>query len=157
MSVTMRVDAADLEDVIRKYDSIGKGVKRVDKRHFRQAARPYILAMKIRAPRAGQVVKRYNTPKLSGKIRAPKGSGVVVATYSPGNLGKSFADLRLRRVKKAIVIGPNARRKNIADGYYARFVEDKKPFAKAIWSASRPIVLRRLVKIYQKRINEAIR
>lgn len=155
--VTMKIDDRDLADVIRRYDSVKKHASRVGTRQFRAAALPYISRMILQAPRATRTVHRYSTPKLSNKLRAPKGRGVKVATYKPGNMARSFADLRLRRVRGGIVIGPNVRRKDRPDGYYARFREDHDPFVGAIWMQSRPIVRRRIIAAYERAIKRAVK
>ena len=78
--------------------------------------------------------KRYNTPKLVNKLRAPKGKGRVAATYLSGNLKNAVMDLAERRKKyaksPAVVIAPlysRSRAKTvgkgkIVDAYYAHMV-----------------------------------
>lgn len=164
MAVTMHISAKELDIADRNVERLLKKVGGVSKKDFNKAAKPYIMAVRLAAPKADKEVKRYDTPKLTGKIRAPKGSGVVVARYAPGNAGRSFQSLRLRRVKNAVVVGPK-RAKGLAargtfsgrrvDGYYVGMLDKKRPFVGAAWRVARPAVLSNIRKVYQRKIKEA--
>ena len=83
------------------------------------------------APKSKRAHKRYNTAKVVKAIRAPKGRGNVVATYYPGNLGRSLQVMKFNRAKSKVFVGAklartargnfNGRR---VDGYYLHMVEE---------------------------------
>lgn len=114
---------AELNTLIRKLDGLVDTARRNRDRVLMEAAGPLKSAIAGRAPQSDKAHKRYSTPKISGKLRAPKGSGVVAATYAPGNLRKSVQTLRFRR-SKAVFIGPRVQRSGgkTPDGYYAHMV-----------------------------------
>lgn len=114
---------SELNTLIRKLDGLSAASKRERDRVLTEAAGPLRSAIAGRAPQSDKPHSRYSTPKISGKLRAPKGRGVVVATYQPGNLRKSVQTLRFRR-SKAVFIGPKVRRSGgqMPDGYYAHMV-----------------------------------
>lgn len=104
-------------------------------------------AAKTAAPRSLKPHYRYSTPKLNKGTRAPKGMGVKVATYNPGNLGASIRVLKFSRAKSKVfvgaklakgaspqgIFGPGGR----SDGYYLHMVEQGTKNASA-----RPFFLR---------------
>ena len=104
------------------------------------------------APKGRIVHRRYSTAKVNKSMRAPKGMGTVVATYSPGNLARSMQVLKLRRVKSGVIVGANLAKGSAkgnfggtrTDGYYLHMVEGGtnkwagKPFFMATWNRSRP-------------------
>ncbi len=114
---------SELNTLIRKLDGLSDATKRDRDRVLTEAAGPLRSAIAGRAPQSDRPHSRYSTPKISGKLRAPKGSGVIKATYQPGNLRKSVQTLRFRR-SKAVFIGPKVRRSagQMPDGYYAHMV-----------------------------------
>lgn len=117
---------AELNAIIRDLQNSGKNVKRGANAVLKAAAEPLRAAIARRAPVSAAPHSRYNTSKISKAIRAPKGSGQPVATYTPGNLKQSFQILPLRRVKFAKIIGPVVSKgegAKMPDGYYAHMVE----------------------------------
>lgn len=114
---------SELNTLIRKLDGLSGATKRERDRVLMEAAGPLRSAIAGRAPQSDKPHSRYSTPKISGKLRAPKGMGRIVATYQPGNLRKSVQTLRFRR-SKAVFIGPKVRRSGgqMPDGYYAHMV-----------------------------------
>lgn len=83
----------------------------------------------------------YNTHKLIRRLKAPKGQGVKIATYAPGNLMRSIIDIaerrtRLKKQTYKVIIGPYYRGRgplggkaraifnseSKIDGYYAHMV-----------------------------------
>lgn len=124
------------------------------------AAQPLVEKASRSAPVSRKLHYRYNTPKLVRKLRAPNGKGVRVATYGPGNLGRSIQSLSFRRMKRSILVGPKLGRQKPSkgkfvsrarvDGWYAHFVEagTKKQraqgFLKAAAGSTRQIVVKRL-------------
>jgi HK97 gp10 family phage protein len=117
---------SELNALIRDLQGVSDTARRDTNRVLTEAAGPLRAAIQGRAPVSLSPHKRYNTPKILGKLRAPKGSGRVVATYQPGNLGKSFSILNFRRAKNAKFIGPRLDKSGggrTPDGYYAHMVE----------------------------------
>lgn len=105
------------------------------RRRIALAAAPLVISsIQGISPQSKKEHKRYNTPKLVNKLRAPKGLGRVVSTYLPGNLKNSVMNLADRRKKfaksPAVVIAPlysRSRAKIIGkgksvDAYYAHMV-----------------------------------
>lgn len=114
----------ELNTLIRRLDGLSPAAKRDRDRILTEAAGPLRSAIAGRAPQSDKPHNRYSTPKISGKLRAPKGRGVIAATYQPGNLRKSINTLRFRR-SKAVFIGPKVDKRGSgrgADGYYAHMV-----------------------------------
>lgn len=110
------------------------GSKKTLQKISRKASKPVVEAARRNAPqlKKGEETYRYDTPKLIGKLRAPKGFGRVVATYKKGNLAGAIRALNLRKTIYAIIgpfirkrgdgagtYGPGTRR---FDGYYAQMV-----------------------------------
>lgn len=105
------------------------------RREIAQAAVPIVVpAIQNASPVSKKEHKRYNTPKLVNRLRAPKGMGRVAATYLPGNLRNAVIDLATRRKKYAkapvVVIAPLYSRSKAkvvgkgksVDAYYAHMV-----------------------------------
>lgn len=87
-------------------------------------------AAEASAPKSKAIHYRYNTAKLTKKIRAPKGSGNKVASYTPGNLGRSINVLKFSRAKSKVFVGAKLARRATGnfsgrrtDGYYMHFTE----------------------------------
>jgi hypothetical protein len=116
---------AEINDLIRTLQGVSDTAKKDSDRVLTEAAGPLRSAIAGRAPVSDAPHKRYSTPKISKKIRAPKGMGVVKATYQPGNLSRSFAVLSFRRAKFAKFVGPKIDKRGggrMPDGYYAHMV-----------------------------------
>ena len=107
-------------------------------------------AAEAAAPRSKAPHYRYNTAKLTKKIRAPKGSGNIVATYQPGNLGRSISVLKFSRAKSKVFVGAKLARRPTGnfsgrrtDGYYLHMVEQgtkqskANPFFHSSWQRSK--------------------
>lgn len=143
-SVQARLDGAD--EFTRKIVALFNEIKRWDLRQeIAQAAAPVVIAS-ARKRAANSFVNNkihytYNTPKVIGKIKAPKGKGRKTGVYYPGNLQRSIVDIadkRQRYKKKTykVIIGPfyrgrgpsfgSARQifnsENRINGYYAHMV-----------------------------------
>lgn len=122
-------------------------------------------AIKAAAPVASvPVVKRYSTPKVFGRLKAPKGQGKVVAEYHRGNLKRAMRILNLRRAK-GVYIGAYSRgsKQGIfkgarADGYYLHMIENgtkyspPKPFISRAFDASKGEALGRIIADLKKKI-----
>lgn len=163
----IRLNDIDFDNLMREFAEITKklDVKRVRK-VLQYAARPYISAVQAAAPRSKAVHYMYNTPKWSNKLRAAPGDAVQFrsSTYHPGNLAKSFKELRLRKLRNArrVIVGPVVARKaqgrtfgrgssaRSVNGFYAPWVEfgtpiqRKNPFSQKAWDATRGLVMQKI-------------
>ncbi len=101
------------------------------KRIMRPGAKILQSAIAANARRSKKVHLRYNTGKVDKGIRAPKGSGNVVATYDPGNLARAIAIFNFRR-SNSLHVGPKvAKGQNTyghfsgrrVDAFYAGWIE----------------------------------
>lgn len=116
---------SELNALIRALQGVSEVAKKDTDRILREAAGPLRAAIAGRAPHSAAPHSRYSTPKIAAKLRAPKGSGVVKATYQPGNLAKSFQVLAFRRARYAKFVGPRIDKQGggrTPDGYYAHMV-----------------------------------
>lgn len=123
---------------MKEFEQIVANVRRGRKAVLKASAQILINEIKFRAPISKKPHKRYSTPKINKGRRAAKGSGVVVATYMPGNLRFSFSTLNLRRTS-AVFVGAKLDKRGgggvynssaNADGYYAHMVERGTKYAK---------------------------
>lgn len=136
----------ETNDLIRKLQRIEGVITKDTTGIFKDASRIIISAIKGRAPMSDRAHKRYS-------------NGNVVATYKPGNLRRSIQVLPLRRVKRAVVIGPRARG-GTPDGYYARFLEfgtvkmSKIPFVGPAVEASYGIAQKFTLELLKRRIEK---
>lgn len=131
----------NISGITQVLDATGRFSKELAKPENRRrialaASHLVTAAIQGETPISDRIHYRYKTPKISGKLRAPKGLGRKVASYVPGNLRKSTMDLSERRSKYKkfgiVIVGPLYSRKsrgnNIgsskrnADGYYAHMV-----------------------------------
>ena len=115
-----------------------------------------VAAIKGRTPEGVSKHSRYK--KVNSKKRMPKGSGIIVATYRPKNLRKSFAVLgKLRRTRLALIVGARLGGKR-NDGYYVHFVNNNvtmtngkirigQKFIESAVQAAGPVALRSLISI----------
>lgn len=151
---------AELNTLIHKLDGIPGIVKRDRDRILTEAAGPLQSAIAGRAPQSDKPHQRYSTPKANRSTRAPKGMGVVVATYQPGNLRKSVQTLRFRR-SKAVFIGPKVDKAGggkMPDGYYAHMVnfgtvhQSAKRFVEAGVAAAGDTSLRLATELTKRKI-----
>lgn len=109
---------------LRKFEALLESDR---KEILRYAAQPLISTIRSATPVGSVVHRRY--PSKKGTARAPKGSGTVVATYSPGNLRASIEELTNLRRTDSVWVGPRGRRikrggPNKGDGYYAVMVDN---------------------------------
>ena len=74
-----------------------------------EAAKIGVTIAQQEAPRADEVVKIYNTAKISKKFRAPKGKGTVKKVIRPGNLAKHikiYTHGKFKKINSAVFYGP---------------------------------------------------
>ena len=144
---------------------LGRDVTRNAKSDLRDAGNLMLSAVKGKVPIGTKPHKRY---RKIGRRRAPKGFGVVEATYKPGNLKRSFMVLPLRRAKTAVFIGPALGKNRRVDGYYAHWVNNNtsnvngktragKKFVEAAFAAASPIVLRAIISSLTERVSNYIK
>ena len=166
MSIIVQGDAELIKDLERKARSLSPPVVR---KIITKASKPLVTAARQGVTPLGRDKHRYSTPKLSGKLKAPKGYGKIVATYASGNLQRAIRKLPLRKAGRTVVIGPKAQRRNHkgrfagnrVDGYYAHMVEggtkyaSAKPFMEPAWRATRSQVIAGINKDLSKHINNA--
>lgn len=120
-------------------------------------------AAEAAAPRSSKTHYRYSTAKLTKKIRAPKGSGNKIASYSPGNLGRSINVLKFSRAKSKVYVGAKLSRQSKGnftgrrtDGYYLGWVErgtknmGRKEFFHKSWERSKPRVLSIMTREFER-------
>lgn len=134
---------AEIEDLLKILAKLpGAFDKEKKKEVLTKAAAPMVQAAREKAPIASEIVKRYSTPKVTGKLKAPKGAGVVATEYQPGNLKKSIRVLDHGKFKKTgnVFVGPKTssgkaksygKSDTNVDGYYAAMVEHGTRYAKA--------------------------
>ncbi|MCB0574049.1 MAG: hypothetical protein KDC61_05735 [Saprospiraceae bacterium] len=161
----------ELNDIIRALQGLSDTAKRDTDRVLREAAGPLRAAVAGRAPRSDKPHKRYNTPKVSRSLRAPKGMGRVVATYQPGNLSKSFRVLSFRRARFAKFVGPGFDKTGAGrkpDGYYAHMVNfdtanvdgsrrSGAHFVEAAVSAAGPVALNIATRLMKQTVDQYAR
>lgn len=155
----------EVNALILKLRKVSDNAKARSQSAFKEAAGPLVSAIQGRAPVSEEQHYRYSTAKLSGKIRAPKGAGNIVATYQPGNVQRSFRVLTFRR-SAAVFIGPKAHKSDTGglfagkrvDPYYAHFVEfgtkniPATPFVRPAVAAAGPQVLRFAAELLKREI-----
>lgn len=151
----------DMRELIEKLRRIPKELDREErKKILRYAAIPLVDAAQRLAPVSDSVHYRYSTPKLSNKMRAPKGKGVKIAKYEPGNLRGAIGELKHGPFRKSpnLFVGVKRGRRgsrgtfgrNKFDGYYAHFVEfgtvhqRARPFMRPAFEMTKAQVLKRI-------------
>lgn len=136
----IQLDKGDLKALSDELFKIIDGISSLTKRReiIEEAGKILKEEARSRAPRSEKEHYRYDTPKLSNKLRAPKGSGVKAGTYKPGNIQNSIIDIADRKKKLRtyrVIIGPFYRgwkrklksgvygaTERTADGYYAHMI-----------------------------------
>ena len=120
--VTIEIKEVELKRAMAKVDALGKSVTvRQRKAALRKGALIVRDTARANVPVADKVVKRYNTPKLDGKLRAPKGQGVVVEEYQPGTLKNDINVKSLRR-SPDLFVGPGTSTKRPV-AFWAHWIE----------------------------------
>lgn len=121
----------EIEAAIKKLQKCGDTFKQNRQRVAALGGAFASSAAESAAPKSRAVHYRYSTAKLTKKIRAPKGLGNKVASYAPGNLGRSVNVLKFNRAKSKVYVGAKLARRATgkfsgrrADGYYMHFTEE---------------------------------
>lgn len=157
----------DIAAAVLKLRGVSKAAGRAATRALTRAARPLVEEIQFRAPTSDEPHSRYDTPKASKRLKAPKGQGKIVATYTPGNLERSFDVLKFRR-SRAVFVGPKidkAGSKGLfsgsrTDGYYGQWQEfgapnagiPARPFVRPAVAAAQKEVLQIAVNDLKKAI-----
>ena len=100
---------------------------------------------------------------MTKKLRAPKGSGYIVAAYYPGNLGRSINVLKFSRAKSKVYVGARIPRNTEGifrgkktDGYYMPFTEEGTVkqqgthWYRAAWERSKPGVISIMTSAFER-------
>lgn len=116
---------AELEATLRALQDVPKQFTDAKVRTaLRHALQPVLRTAKALTPKGTKVHYRY---KGGGLKKKPKGQGVIVAAYKPGNLRKSLSILSFRRAKRSMFVGPALKLgassgQKKYDGYYAHML-----------------------------------
>lgn len=105
-----------------KLRTMSAAVQRDAKKDIKEAGGLLVSALKGRVPVGAKPHTRYKRIKKKGK-RMPKGYGVKLATYRPGNLRRAYRVLNFRRMKSGVIIGPLLGGRT-TDGYYVHMVNN---------------------------------
>lgn len=148
---------AELTCLINKLYGISDMVAENRLKFLEYAAVPVVDKSQSLAPKGVDIHYRYSTPKLIRSMRAPKGLGVKVAQYQPGNLSGAVRILKLQRAKVAVYVGPKITKSGKGsfgqgryDAYYAHMVEfgtrhsAPRPFMRPAAKAAQGEVVRRV-------------
>jgi HK97 gp10 family phage protein len=159
-------------DLLRaKLKKIPDTAKKQAQTAFKQAAPILISAIQGRAPQSEAPHYRYSTPKLTNKLRAPNGSGRIVATYMPGNLKRSFKAFAFRR-SASIYVGAKLDKSGSkgvfsggrTDGYYAHWMEfgapeiglSPQPFIRPAVAAAGPQTIKFAAELLKRAIEKEV-
>lgn len=161
----------ELDDLRRKLTAISGVAKKQSQAAFKEAAPILISAIQGRAPQSDAPHYRYSTPKIAQRLRAPNGSGVIVATYMPGNLRRSFRTFAFRK-SAAIHVGPKLDKSGSGgvftgartDAFYAHWTEfgapeagiSPQPFVRPAVSAAGPQTLRFAAELLKRHIEREV-
>lgn len=157
----------EVNALFSEFVQISKNVRRDRMAILTASSKILVNEVKSRAPVGSVIHKRYSTPKINKLRRAKRGSGVVVATYMPGNLRFSIKTMRFKQSKSAVFVGAllqKGRGGGIhnssanTDGYYAHMIErgtkktNERPFIAPAVSAVGGDVRDDMIKRLQNKI-----
>jgi len=145
-----------------KLRRMSKDVQRDAKNDIKEAGGLLVAALKGRVPVGSKPHSRYKRIKKKGK-RMPKGFGVKLATYRPGNLRKAYRILNFRRMKSGVIIGPLLGGRTV-DGYYVHMVNNNvkmsngkvrtgQKFVEDSIAAAGDATLQNIVSLLSRRVN----
>ncbi len=161
MSAQLEQGIVQVMGNLRKFEALLENDR---KEILRYASKPLISTIAAATPVGSVAHTRY--PRLGkGAKRAPKGSGTVVARYSPGNLRASIEELTQLKRTDSVWVGPRGRRikrggPGKGDGYYAVMVDQgtkfrpATPFFYRSVAVAAPEVLKRLEFGFQVAANK---
>lgn len=153
----------DIKEFLAKLKKLEKGLdSRQRKIILEYAAKPLVDKAQSLAPQSDNPHYRFDTPKLTKSIKAPKGMGKKVQTLLPGNLKLSLNILKhglFKRLANVVYVGAKVSRRGSGkgtfgmrrfDGYYAHWVEygtkfmKAQPFMRPAFMATKGEVMRRI-------------
>lgn len=153
----------EINEAVRKLEKCGNLFRENRQRVAALGGAYAASAAEAAAPKSRAVHYRYSTAKLTKKLRAPKGYGNRVASYTPGNLGRSISVLKFNRAKSKVFVGAKLSRQSKGnfsgrrtDGYYLHFVEQgtvnsrANAFFRASWERSRGFVFSIMAKEFTR-------
>jgi hypothetical protein len=157
---------AAIDQNIKEINKLLKSLSKAERKKLaRPAAKMMQQAIASKAPVADVPIRRYSTPKVAKMMKAPKGMGVVVATYHPGNLSRSIKVLSFRK-SGYLFVGPKVDKKGSSgdfnsaskvDGWYAHIVERNHPFIRPAAMAAQASVLDKLKSDIEVHLNNQIK
>lgn len=167
----IEISEAEIRRLSQRLNAIADqvGRKELKKEVLKPATEPIVEAARRLSPVSDREHYRYNTPKLSSNLRAPKGKGVRVAKYLPGHLRDSIRALSLRRAIRLYIgpkrsrtaggsggtFGPGTRR---FDAYYAQMVYGSaKAFRRKVTGAALRISRAAAIRIVERELESRIK
>lgn len=155
----------EIQNLMRELRGVSEKCKTQTSRILGKNARPIIDALFAAAPHGKKIHKRYRKSGLSGRIRAPRGKGSIVAIYRPGNLATSFKAFRFKGAKFSLQVGAKFQKGDATgafgpgtgrnDAYYTHIVEQRDPFIEPTWNRMQPIVERGIISDLKRVIQRA--
>lgn len=143
--------------ILRYLEDFKEEIRRKKNKPLRAAGKLLEEAAKARINDSKEPHHVYDTPKLVGKKRAPKGQGRIVETIYPGTLRKNIVT-RYSRKLKGILTGPSFQKKRGKNPlvFYAHMVHDgtehiaPNPYMTAAFRAKKTEMLRIIRDGYRK-------
>lgn len=166
---------ADTTRTINKIRAVLERVqdKKVKREILEKASEPVVKKAQSLAPvgeqrggvLGGAVSATYNTPKLIGGIRTPKGKGVIKSRFMPRNLRLAIRTLVLRKTAR-VFIGPRVKRRTPkrvgtsarnANAFYAQMIYGSaRAFQKNIMIAALQSTKSRAAQIVAREARKAL-
>ena len=162
------VEQLSHEEGIKRLQKLSKAMPpKVIRKVLAKASKVYSSAAKATSPvykgKSGEH-HRYNTSKITNKLKAPKGMGNIVATYKSGNLKRSIKKLAARKLIRAVMIGPKRAKGNTGgvfsgnrtDGFYANMLEggtkhiEADPRMENAWNKTKTQVINTAIRGFQE-------
>lgn len=157
-------DASEMNALFGQFERLGKVYKENLKRVAALGGVYFASTAESAAPKGSKTHRRYSTAKVNKSMRAPKGMGTVVATYTAGNLSRSMRVLDLKKTVNGVYVGAKLARGSAkgtfsgmkADGYYVGMVEKGtkiwagKPFFKAAFQRSKNTIIKIMTREFER-------
>lgn len=161
--IRLKVDQKSVDEAIAQLRKIPEALQAKErKKILTKAAKPLIEAARSNIRNSRKVHFRYKQNQ-KGK-RSGKGSGTIIATYSPGNLARSIRILPIKGVN--VFVGPKFAKKPSGsfagakvDGYYGAMVEygtkyaQPKPYLRPAYESTRQTIM----DIIKKGVEDALK
>lgn len=161
--VDIKISEKEVMHAVQKVDALGKAVTpRQRKAMLRKAAVIIRDEARKNVPISDRPTLVYDTPKVSGKLKAPKGQGRIKLKLDPGTLRDDINVKSLRRSRDLFVGVGTGRKRSIA--FWAHWLEFGNSQIKGIGYMRRAVeskkqeALNQLVKdatrLYDRKIKE---